>query len=111
MGCVWRNDAEAFESEVGHRSCYRSDVERIAWRHEDHFNALALCRRQQGFIVEPGMNRNGTLLIHCTHVWSPVSKIFKMRLKRCAPRRGGAMRGAGFRPLAAISVCVTARTF
>src|SRR5260370_18742098 len=100
MGCVWRNDAEAFESEVCHRSCHRSDVERIAWRHEDHFNALALCRRQQGFIVEPGMNRNGTLLIHSTPVWSPVCKIFKMRLKHCAPPPGGPTRRVAFRPLA-----------
>ena len=53
MRRVRRNHRETREAEVGHGARRRADVERIARRDQDDFEAVALFRGKQEMIVEP----------------------------------------------------------
>ena len=55
VGLVGGDDDEAGKTEVGHGARYCTDVEGIARRDEHDGDAVALLRREQGMIVEPGV--------------------------------------------------------
>lgn len=64
IGCEGGDDGEMREAEVGHGAGGRADVERVARGDQDDFDAVALRRFEQGFILE----RERCGLLHCTHM-------------------------------------------
>lgn len=52
---IGRDDAEACKPEVGHGPRHRTDIQWVARRDEDDFDAIALVWSEQRMIVEPEM--------------------------------------------------------
>ena len=100
---VGSNHGETGKTEVGHGARDRTDVERIARRHEDNLDAVALGLGEQGMIVERLPITVLAKLLHSEHVWSPIRLPCMLRPRRCARLRSGAMREGGSRRRAGIS--------